>query len=128
MSGSYVQRDRVNHSVEAIIKSFERATLGIRGRSPNGRELVSKYQSVKGDKYENAYKKKERAYARLAILGDRRPYTLKVQLVIEERTEYGTYEVVDEDDDAAQALLDKMVEFLVNRPDKDDFIDDYRAF
>lgn len=127
-SGSYVERKRVNHSVEAIFKAYDKASPGLRGKSANGRELVSKYHAVNGDIYDNAYNKKERAYSKLSILGDRRPYVLRVQVVIEERMDDGTYEVVDHDDEAAQKILDKIVEFLVTRPDKDDFIDDYRAF
>lgn len=124
----FVERKKVNHSVDAIIKAYERSTTGIRGRSQNGRELISKYHSLKGDVYDNAYNKKERAYSKLSILGDRRPYVLRVLYVIEERTESGSYEVVEYNEESAHRILDKMVEFLVTRPDKDDFIDDYRAF
>lgn len=127
-SDKYVERKKVNYSVEAIVKAYERATTGIRGRSQNGRELISKYHSLKGDIYDNAYNKKERAYSKLSILGDRRPYVLKVYYIVEQRTEEGAYEIVDYNEESAHRILDKMVEFLVTRPDKDDFIDDYRAF
>ena len=65
----------VNASVSGIIKAFDRSTPGggIRAKSQNGREIISKYHNPKGDPYAAATTSKERAYAKLTILGDRRP-------------------------------------------------------
>lgn len=120
----------VNSSVMAIIKAFDRSTPGggIRGKSQNGREIVSKYHPPKGDAYASATTMKERAYSKLTILGDRRPYVLWLQYIIEERDENGNYQVVERDLDKAKAILREIHTYLVTRPDRDNFIDDFRPF
>lgn len=116
--------------MEGIVKAFDRVTIGLRGRSPNGRELVSKYQALgKGaDEYDQSGTSKERAYARLRILGDRRPYELQMQVVVEENMGGGEYEVQGYDDEKASRILRKLLETLATRPDNKDFIDDFRSF
>lgn len=131
LKGDYVTRKNINAPVEGIIKAFDRVTIGLRGRSPNGREVVSKYQAIgKGvDEYnDDGASSKKRAYARLRILGDRRPYDLQMQVVTEEDDGEGGYEVTAYDDEKAARLLKKLLETLVARPDNKDFIDDFRSF
>ncbi len=128
LKGSFVEKKNVNSSVESIIKALDRSTLGVRGKSANGREIVSRYQSAKGDSNEPATTKKSRAYARLLILGDRRPYTLQMQFVIEEDQGDGEYVVMSTDDERAQKILKKLLDTLASRPDSKDFIDDFRSF
>jgi hypothetical protein len=126
--GPFVDRKGVNSSVEGIIKAFDKGGIGIRGQSANGREIVTKYHSPKGDGYDNAATKTTRAYSRLRILGDRRPYTLQVQYVVEKRKDSGEYVVQSYDEEKAQKILKKLLDFLVTRPDREDFIDDFRPF
>lgn len=128
LSGSYVEKKGVNASIQGLIKAFDRATNGLRGKSANGRELVSRYQKPGSNSYENAGSEDVRAYSRLLILGDRRPYTIQVQYVIEERTKGEGYQSKRYDDAIARQTLRKVLEFLVNRPDREDFIDDFKAF
>lgn len=128
LSGSYVEKKGVGASISGIIKAFDRSTNGLRGKSANGREIVSRYQKPGSGSYDNAASEEMRAYSRLIILGDRRPYTLQVQYVIEERTRGEGYEIKGYDDAAAKQTLRKMMEFLVNRPDREDFIDDFKAY
>lgn len=127
MTGTYVEKKKINSPVDAIIKAFEKSTNGIRGRSQNGREFVSKYQNTKGDQYEDAWNKRERGYSRLSILGDRRPYVIQVQYVVEVK-DGEAYTIVSYDDGAAKKILDKMIEFLVTRPDRNGVFDDSRGF
>jgi len=127
LKGSYVEKKRVNASLEGIIKAFDRATLGVRGQSANGREIVSRYQSPNG-RNESAATKKNRAYARLLILGERRPYDLQVQFVTEEDQGEGDYQALQTDDEMARKILKKVLDGLASRPDTKDFIDDFRAF
>lgn len=128
MSGSYVEKKSVNASLPGLIKAFDRASNGLRGKSVNGREIVSRYQKPGTDSYDNAGMDKERAYSRLLILNDRRPYTIQLQYVIEERISGGGYSIKGYDDAMANKVMRKMMEFLVNRPDREDFIDEFKAF
>jgi hypothetical protein len=127
-SGPYAERDTVNASVSGIIRAFDRAAVGIRGRSANGRELVSKYHSATGDGYDYADTKAERAYSKLRILGERRPYTLQVQFIVEKRNSKGVYRMVDYDQEKAEKVLKSLIDYLVTRPEREDFIDDFRPF
>ncbi len=127
-SGPYAERGTVNASVVGIIKAFDRAAIGVRGRSANGRELVSKYHMPGGDGYDYAGDKPERAYSKLRIRGERRPYTLQVQYVIEKRDSRGVYKVTDYDLAKAETILKDLMKYLVTRPGREDFIDDFRPF
>lgn len=127
-SGPYAERPSVNASVQGIIKAFDKAAIGIRGRSPNGRELVSKYHSPTGDGYDYAATNPQRAYSKLRILGERRPYTLQLEYIIEERNASGAYRIVEYDQSKAQKVLKALMDYLVTRPDREDFIDDFRPF
>lgn len=128
LDGTFVEKKGVNVSTQSLIKAFERATTGVRGKSANGREIVSRYQKPGSNSFDNAAGEKVRAYSRLLILGDRRPYTLQIQYVVEERTSSDGYEIIKYDDVAAKQTLKKVLDFLVNRPDQEDFIDDFKAF
>ncbi len=127
-SGPYAERNTVNASVSGIIRAFDRAAVGIRGRSANGRELVSKYHSATGDGYDYGDTKTERAYSKLRILGERRPYILQIQVIIEKRNSKGVYRLVDYDQEKAEKVLKGLIDYLVTRPEREDFIDDFRPF
>lgn len=126
--GPSAERKSINASVVHIIKAFDKAAVGIRGRSANGRELVSKYHSPNGDGYDYAATSNERAYSKLKILGERRPYNLQVQYIVEERNEKGIYQIKKYDKAKAQQVLKGLIDYLVTRPDREDFIDDFRPF
>lgn len=126
--GPYAERASVNASVQGIIKAFDKAAVGIRGRSANGRELVSKYHSPSGDGYDYAATNPQRASSKLRILGERRPYTLQIEYIIEERDSTGAYRITDYDQSKAQKVLKSLMDYLVTRPDREDFIDDFRPF
>ena len=130
MKGPYEEQSGFNSSVKGIIRAFQFAVPGgrVRGRSKNGRRLVSGYHPLKGNAYEDATTKQERAYVKLSIRGDRRPYTLRVQYVIQRRNAEERYNITGYDEGRAKKVLKKMRRFLVSRPDRSDFIDDFRAF
>ncbi len=128
LSGKYVERKGVNASIQSLVKAFDRATNGLRGKNASGRELVSRYQKPGSDSFDNAGGDDIRAYSRLLILGDRRPYTIQVQHVIEVRNKGEGYQIKGYDEAHARQTLRKVLQFLVNRPDREDFIDDFKAF
>jgi hypothetical protein len=128
--GEFAEWSGVNSSVQGIMKAFDRVTPGggIRGKSQNGREFVSRYHPPTGDVYATATTAKVRAYTKLTILGDRRPYVLQLHYIVEERDDSGNYRVVKRDKERANKILKDLHTFLVTRPDKDNFIDDFRPF
>lgn len=120
----------VNASVSAIIKAFDRTTPGggVRAKSPNGREIVGKFHPPDGDPFTNAVTHKVRAYAKISILGDRRPYTVTVSYIVEENDGSGNYQATEYDLERAKKILKDVRDYLVTRPDRDNFIDDFRPF
>ena len=122
------QRKSVNASVTSIIKAFDHAAVGLRGKSTNGRELVSRYHTPGGNGVTLDPKNPKRAYAKLRILGERRPYTLQIQYIIEKRDESENYSTQSYDQEKAKKILKSLLDYLVTRPDREDFIDDFRPF
>ncbi len=128
LDGAFVEKQGVNSSVPGLIKAFDRATSGVRGKSGNGREIVSRYQKPGSTAPDNAINEKTRAYSRLLMLGYRRPYTIQLQYVVEERQSSGSYEIKHYDDGMARQTLKKVLDYLAHRPDREDFIDGFKAF
>ncbi len=71
---------------------------------------------------------KERYSTRVTILGDRRPYDIQVQVLIEDRDDEGGFELTDRDDDKAATLADKIKKALNQSRDTRNIIDDFRSF
>ena len=96
--------------------------------SQNQRELWSPYFSRKKTNGEfNPDKAKERLTAHFWILGDRRPYEIHVQVVIERKID-GAYEEDGEDEEKSKEVADLLVKSLTNSLDKRNLIDDVRPF
>jgi hypothetical protein len=98
--------------------------------SENGREIFSKYYDKKNnnlekDKMDMA---RERYYTHVVILGDRRPYDIQVEVLIEARTPEGGWELVNHDDGRAGAIAEKIKNALAQSRDKRNVIDDFRSF
>lgn len=130
VDGPHIRLSSLNRSVESVLKAFEFGVPGnkIRGRSKNGRVIVSTYHPYRGSAYESGLNSKIRAFVKMAILGERRPYDLKVQFIVEKRLPNDTYEIVRYDNRRARDVAKKMKEYLAARPDSSDVIDDFRAF
>lgn len=96
--------------------------------SENGREMASKYYDKKGKEISKMDMAKERYSTRVTILGDRRPYDIQVQVMIEDRDGDGGFELTDRDDDKAAALADKIKKALNQSRDSRNVIDDFRSF
>lgn len=116
----------------AALADIRKAVVGVLGQpkvtSQNGRELLSEYHDKKGKVDESLVKGKTRFYTRVTILGERRPYDIKVEVFQEARMADQMYEIIAEDVDLAQNLANqieaKLNESLKNR----NVIDDFRAF
>ncbi|MGE5086378.1 MAG: hypothetical protein ACM3MG_08780 [Bacillota bacterium] len=99
-----------------------------RGISENGRELYSKYYDKKGKNIEKMDMAKERYFTQVIVLGDRRPYDVQVEVLIEARDQDGHWELVDRNDDKAAVVADKIRKALNQSRDSRNVIDDFRSF
>ena len=113
------------------LSEIHRAIGIISGRprsvSRNDREILSEYF---GRKIGAAFDPKtapERLYAHFWILGDSRPYDIRVQ-VISERKINGEYSVVGEDVVISQRVANELNARLVQGQDGSNVIDSFRPF
>jgi hypothetical protein len=100
----------------------------VREVSENGRELFSKYYDRKGNPIQSMDMAKERYYSHIIVLGDRRPYDINVDVIIEARDQDGGWELVDHDDHKSAVLADKLKKALHQSRDSRNVIDDFRSF
>ena len=99
-----------------------------RSVSQNGRELESKYYDKKNMTLEKMDMERERYYTHVTILGDRRPYDVQVEVLIEARVEDGRFELADRDDGRAAVVAEKIRVALNQSRDNRNVIDDFRSF
>ena len=105
----------------------------LKGRSPNGREYYFDYFPLPSDFTHRAGNTKdgkflERAKAKVVVLGDRRPYTAEVEIVVETLQVDGTYGFDRNDTNYAAFIAEKIELDLVKRHEKRNLINDFRAF
>lgn len=115
------------------LRSYATRTLpiGPRGSSPNGRELYSKHFVLGKDRYLPANDAASRYYAKIFVLGDRRPYNVEFFVVEERRVLVGsqfTYSEVGQDRGLADELARKLKYLLSKRREDRNIIDDFRVF
>lgn len=99
-----------------------------RSVSENGREMVSQYFDKKDQKIEKMNTARERRYTHVTILGSRRPYDVKVEVVVEVRNEDGEFDTVDKDLQKAKFIGEKINHALNQSRDNRNVIDDFRSF
>lgn len=99
-----------------------------RSISENGRELLSKYYDKKGKEIAKMDMIRERYTTKVTVLGDRRPYDVQVEVLIESRDREGGFELTDRDDDKAATLAEKIKKALNQGRDGRNVIDDFRSF
>lgn len=126
MSGVTV--DNQNYSLGDLRKAIVFNIGEPRKISENQRTFYSDYFSLKADRKFDPQKSKQRAYAKVIVLGDRRPYDLSITVVVEERTPNGEYSEVGEDPGQAQQLAQAIRKKLHQSIDDRNVIDDFRAF
>lgn len=102
--------------------------LGLRQQSQNGREFSSEYFVVKQGDYVQAVSSARRNYAKISILGDRRPYNLEIIVFAEERDGSGQYRVVKYDEGMARVISRRIEQALHKRREDRNIIDDFRVF
>jgi len=99
-----------------------------RAISKDGRELSSHYYDRQNKPIENPKAVRERYTTVIAILGDRRPYDVEVEVLREVRAPEGGYEVIENDESRAQAIGDRLQKALNESRDNRNLIDDFRPY
>lgn len=106
---------------------------GMRSESSNGRELNSHYFSPLKDSKFDPQNSLKRAYVKLIILGDRRPYAVEIRVIVEEKVGIkngrGIYQEVSQDKVYAQRLA-KIIRRELNKriESEKNVVDDFRPF
>ncbi|MGZ3768403.1 MAG: hypothetical protein ACXVCP_01320 [Bdellovibrio sp.] len=114
------------------VSDTRRAVVSVIGEpraiSQNGREILSYYMDKKDRKIEKMDMVRERHFTHVTILGDRRPYDVQVQVVIEIRNPNDGFDVIDRDDKKASIIAEKIRQALNQSRDNRNVIDDFRSF
>lgn len=117
-----------NYSLGDLRKAINANIGEPRVVSENQRTFKSTYFSLKADKKFDPNKSKQRAYAKIVVLGERRPYDLDITVVVEERDQNGGYSEVGDDPAQAEQLGKSIKKKLHQSTDDRNVIDDFRAF
>lgn len=96
-------------------------------RSLNNRTYYSKFHRPGESLSVTAYKQRERAQVVISILGDRRPYIVRVVYRID-RLRGSKFKVDRYDNGLASEYLEKVEQYLASRPEERDIIDDFRPY
>lgn len=99
-----------------------------RAMSQNGRELTSKFFDRKDQPIKKMEMAKERLYTHVTVLGDRRPYDIQVEVLVESRDEDGGFRLSERDDARAGVIAEKIRQALNQSRDNRNVIDDFRSF
>lgn len=95
--------------------------------SQNQRTYLSQYFGPKNDKKFDPIKSKRRLYAKIVILGDRRPYDIDIDVLIEEKNG-NAYEEIGLDTAKAQEISLEIENRLSKGIENRNVIDDFRVF
>lgn len=125
-SGVYLRETPLN------VSETRRAVVSVIGQprltSENGRELLSKYYDRKGNSEDQVKNARERLTTHVTILGDRRPYDIQIEVVVEIRDREGVYQVVEKDDARAEKIALDIQKALVQSRDNRNIIDDFKPY
>ena len=99
----------------------------LREISENGRELFSGFYDSRGLDYDPGKSGSERFFTHVLILGDRRPYDIRVIVTVEEK-KGRNFVLAGYDDEKAKRLSEKIKKALNQSRDNRNFIDDFKAY
>lgn len=130
-SGS--QLEDVDESLSLVLTAVKKSLpVGKREVSENGREFYSEYFLVSKGKFTAAKSLPRRKYAHIKVLGDRRPYTIIVEVIEEVRDGSDgvspVYRRSGYDRPFSKVILRRIVKLLSKRRDNSGDIDDFRIF
>lgn len=114
------------------VSETRRAVVSVIGEprsiSQNGREILSKFYDKREKAIPRMEMARERYYTHVTILGDRRPYDIQVEVLVEGRNSDGAFEVISRDDDRATVIAERLRQALNQSRDTRNVIDDFRSF
>lgn len=120
------------HETPLAISETRRCIVTVIGEpritSENGRELFSKFYDRKGVMDDKSKTNRERLFTHITILGDRRPYDIQIEVVVEIRDKEGAYQVVEKDDARAEKIAKDIQKALVQSRDNRNVIDDFKPY
>lgn len=100
--------------------------------SDDSREYISVPFVRYGKKIKEARNELQRAYAKILIKGERRPYTIEVIVPVEEATTPNSvqknFQVVGYDERIAKIILARLKAYLEQRRGDTNLVDDFRVF
>jgi hypothetical protein len=99
-----------------------------RSVSQNGREILSKFYDRRDKAIVKMEMAKDRYHTHVTILGDRRPYDIQVEVLVEGRNAEGSFDVIGRDDNKATTIAEKLRQSLNQSRDTRNVIDDFRSF
>jgi hypothetical protein len=123
-----VKVSSIERSVGTIRKIITAVAGGeLRSMSDSQREFFSPYFSRRPDPNFDPEKSRERLYAIFTIIGERRPYEVRINTIVERRIN-GKYEEIGEDDGMTQKLVSEFQSALAQSREEKNVIDDFRSF
>ncbi len=126
-ASSAARVEEQNRSLSSIRKVIEAVIGEPRSISSSQRVYLSEYYGKKTDKKFDPEKSKIRQYTRISINGDRRPYDLDVDVIIE-RKNGQNYEEIGIDEKESQDIANALKNKLHQGPGEGNVIDDFRIF
>lgn len=96
--------------------------------SQNGREFTTHFMDKKGRILEGLKKDKVRRFAHITILGERRPYDILVNVIVEAQNESMGYSSIGNDEALAESLAKSVKAELLKSLENRNIIDDFNAF
>lgn len=119
--------EEVNQSLEEIRGAIKDVSGDFKKMSANKKIYESIYFSRKPVKNFDPLLANERLYARFSILGDRRPYSILIEVIAEEK-QGNTYKVTGNQEDLAEKLGEDLKRALSKSREDRNAIDSFRAF
>lgn len=118
----------LRRSLVTIIQAVEYALPGgVTQRSQNERTFYSAYFPPNGSFKVDAASAPERARCKILVFNARRPYAISFQCKVQE-DRGGVYTDVGRSDPLARRVKKRFLQYLASRPEKTDFVDDFRIF
>jgi len=117
----------VTYSIDEVRAAIHAVAVDYKWVSANRRVFESRYFGRNPKKKFDPDKASERLYARFTIMGDRRPYQILVEVMVEKK-EDSEYVEVGEDPEIAEKLAQELAVALTKSREDRNAIDSFRAF
>jgi hypothetical protein len=117
----------VSQSLDEVRAAIQTVAVEYKWVSANRRVFESRYFARDSKREFDPYKSRERLYARFTIAGDRRPYQILIEVLVE-RKKGSAYEKVGDAPEIAEKLAEELALALTKGREDRNAIDSFRAF